>query len=70
MRKLSGLKPEKVFHFFEEISSIPRGSGDMEKISRYCAEFAEKRGLEFIKDDDNNVVIFIILAIMILKKIK
>lgn len=58
MRKLSGLKPEKVFHFFEEISSIPRGSGDMEKISRYCAEFAEKRGLEFIKDDDNNVVIF------------
>ena len=58
MKKLSGLKPEKVFEFFEEISSIPRGSGDMEKISRYCADFAEKRGLEFIKDDDNNVVIF------------
>lgn len=58
MKKLSGLKPEKVFEFFEEISSIPRGSGDMEKISRYCADFAEKRGLKFIKDDDNNVVIF------------
>ncbi len=58
MRKLIGLKPEKVFHFFEEISSIPRGSGDMEKISRYCADFAEKRELKYIKDDADNIVIF------------
>ncbi len=58
MNKLKGLKPEKVFEFFEEISSIPRGSGDMEKISQYCASFAEKRGLRFVRDKANNVVIF------------
>lgn len=58
MQKLNGLKPEKVFEFFEEISSIPRGSGDMEKISRYCVDFAEKRGLFYIKDDADNVVIY------------
>ena len=42
MNKLAGLKPEKVFKYFEEISSIPRGSGDMDKIATYCEKFAEK----------------------------
>lgn len=58
MNKLVNLKPEKVFYFFEEISSIPRGSGDMEKIAQYCANFAEKKGLRYVKDEANNVVIF------------
>lgn len=58
MNKLKGLKPEKVFMFFEELSSIPRGSGNMEKISEYCASFAEKRGLRYVRDEANNVVIF------------
>lgn len=56
--RLSGLKPEKVFKYFEEISMIPRGSGNMEKISTYCCDFASARGLEFIKDDACNVIIF------------
>lgn len=58
LNKLSGLKPEKVFRFFEEISMIPRGSGHMEKISAYCAEFANERNLKFIKDNACNVIIF------------
>ena len=58
LNKLSGLEPEKVFRFFEEISMIPRGSGHMEKISGYCADFAKERNLKFIKDDACNVIIF------------
>lgn len=58
MEKLKGIKPEKVFRYFEEISAIPRGSGNMEGISAYCMAFAEKLGLRAIKDDANNVVIF------------
>ena len=58
LNKLSGLKPEKVFRFFEEISMIPRGSGHMEKISTYCVDFAEERNLKFIKDAACNVIIF------------
>lgn len=57
MSVLSGLEPKSVFHFFEEISAIPRASGNMEAISRYCLDFAEKRGLEAWRDDCNNVVI-------------
>ena len=55
---LSGLKPEKVFRYFEEISYIPRGSGNMDKISDYCCDFAKSKGLKYIKDSANNVIIF------------
>lgn len=58
MNKLANLKPEKVFRLFEEISSIPRGSGDMKRIADYCVSFAEKRGLSFVRDGADNVVIF------------
>jgi di/tripeptidase len=30
-----------VFKIFEEISAIPRGSGDMQKIADYCVNFAK-----------------------------
>lgn len=58
MNKLKGLQPERVFSFFEEISSIPRGSGDMERISAYCEDFARKNNLRAVRDKANNVVIF------------
>ncbi len=58
MDKLAGLNPEKVFKFFEEISSVPRGSGNMKKIADYCVSFAEKRGLKYLRDEADNVVIF------------
>ena len=54
---LSNIKPERVFGFFEEISSIPRQSGKCEKISDYIVEFAKKHGLSYEKDDLNNVLI-------------
>lgn len=58
MKKLNGLKPERVFHYFEEISAIPRGSGNMEKISAYCMDFAQKHGLKAVRDSVCNVVIY------------
>ena len=36
--------------YFEEISAIPRGSGNEEGISSYLAAFAEKRGLKYVRD--------------------
>lgn len=58
MSKLKGLKPERVFKYFEEICNIPHGSGDMEKISDYCVEFARNHNLKVVKDCANNVIIF------------
>ncbi len=58
MKKLSALAPERVFAYFEEICSIPHGSGNMEQISRYCVDFAKRHGLRAVRDAANNVVIY------------
>lgn len=55
---LSDLQPKAVMHYFEEICSIPHGSLDTKRISDYCVRFAEERGLRYIQDESNNVVIF------------
>ncbi|MBE7046740.1 MAG: aminoacyl-histidine dipeptidase [Ruminococcaceae bacterium] len=58
MNKLTGLKPHKVFEYFEKLSSIPRGSGDMKKVSEFCVEFSKEHSLKYIHDDSNNVIIY------------
>ncbi len=58
MNILNGLKPEKVFKFFEKISAVPRGSGHTEKIKKYCENFAIERNLKYISDDAGNIIIF------------
>ena len=55
---LDELKPEKVFHFFSEISKIPHGSENTEAIAEYCLNFAKERGLKVYRDDYGNVMIF------------
>lgn len=57
MRITSGLKPEKVFEYFEDICAIPHGSGNTFAISQYCVDFALKHGLEVSRDSLNNVII-------------
>lgn len=57
MSILTNTEPKEVFHFFEEISRIPRGSYNTQAISDYCADFAAKRGLEYVQDDLGNVII-------------
>ena len=48
----------KVFDYFEKLSSIPRGSGNTKQVSDFCVEFAKKLGLEYYQDDMNNVIIW------------
>lgn len=57
MGKLSGLRPERVWRFFEEICGIPHGSYHERQISDYCVAFAKERGLEVWQDEALNVVI-------------
>lgn len=54
---LSDLEPKKVFYYFEEITKIPHGSGNVGRISDYLADFARERGLFYIQDDLKNIVI-------------
>ncbi len=58
MPVLSGIEPKKVFKYFEEICAIPHGSGNTKQISDYCAGFAKERGLKYIQDGTNNVIIW------------
>lgn len=58
MNKLSGLNPKEVFEYFEQICSIPHGSGNMEAISEFCMDFARRNGLKAVCDDARNVVIY------------
>ncbi|MGN0161493.1 MAG: aminoacyl-histidine dipeptidase [Lachnospiraceae bacterium] len=58
MNVLKGLKPENVFKYFEEICSIPHGSGETRAISDYLVAFAKNKGLKYRQDDSNNVIIW------------
>jgi len=57
MRVLKNLEPKSVFGYFEDICGIPHGSGNMEKISQFCVDFAKEHGLEYIQDEMKNVII-------------
>ncbi len=57
MRVLEGLKPERFFYYFEEISKIPHGSYNTDAISDYCLSVGQSLGLECWKDEFNNVTI-------------
>ena len=48
---------EKVVRFFEEFSAIPHGSGNTSMIADYLVEFAKARGLEYSRDNADNVII-------------
>ncbi len=57
MAVLEHIEPREVFHFFEEISQIPRGTYNTKAVSDYCVNFAKERGLTAIQDEWNNVII-------------
>lgn len=54
---LSDFEPKGVFKFFEEICGIPHGSHNTGKIADYCENFARERGLEYTRDELNNIII-------------
>lgn len=52
------MEPKEVFRYFEEICSIPHGSGNIEKISNYLVDFAEKNNLKYVQEPCGNVIIW------------
>ena len=57
MSKLAGLKPERVFYYFEELTKIPRCSNDEKRVSDYLISVGESLGFETIQDNVLNVII-------------
>lgn len=47
----------KVLQLFEELSRIPRGSGNEKAVSDFVAEFARLRGCEVLQDERHNLII-------------
>lgn len=56
-KALVNMEPVEVFQYFEEISRIPRGSGNERRISDYLVSFAKEHKLEVIQDKALNVII-------------
>lgn len=56
-RILRTQEPTNVFFYFEELSKIPRGSGNEQAISDYLVDFAKSHCLEVTQDTALNVVI-------------
>ena len=54
---LNKLKQENIFNYFCQISDIARPSKNMSGIAQFCTDFAKKQGLEYYKDEFNNVII-------------
>ena len=57
MAVLENLEPKSVFGFFEEMASIPHGSGNTKQVSDWLVSFAKERNLEYYQDSLNNVII-------------
>lgn len=57
MGVLSDLEPKKVFAYFEEITRIPHGSGNVDAISNYLVDFAKSHGLSCVQDEYKNVIL-------------
>ncbi|MBO4978933.1 MAG: aminoacyl-histidine dipeptidase [Clostridia bacterium] len=51
-------KHSRVFELFEELSKIPRGSGNRAAIAAFCADFAKKHSLRYVVDDAKNAIIY------------
>lgn len=58
MGVLSAYEPKEVLRFFEEICSVPHGSGNVKQISDYLVKFAADRGLKHRQDEALNVIIW------------
>lgn len=50
-------EPKRIFELFDEISKIPRCTGDEDKIASYIVAFAEELKLEVSRDTRGNVIV-------------
>ena len=58
MSVFSGIEPEKVFEFFEEICMIPHGSGNTRQLSDHLKAFAAERSLRVNQEPCGNIIIY------------
>lgn len=49
---------KKVLYYFEELTKIPHGSGNVKAISDYLVNFAKEQGVCYVQDEALNVVMF------------
>lgn len=54
---LKNLNQKQVFHYFEELTKIPRCSGNEKRVSDYLVGFTKKRKFEVFQDKALNVII-------------
>lgn len=54
---ISGYEPKRVFEIFEELSAIPRGSGNEKGVADYIDAFASRLGLFILRDETGNVFV-------------
>ena len=57
MRVLEHIEPREVMFFFEELSRRHRCSRHETQATDYLADFAQQRGLEFHRDELQNIII-------------
>ena len=55
-RILANTEPKEVFHYFEDLTCIPRESGNEAAVCAYLVEFAKAHGLEYQTDDAHNII--------------
>jgi dipeptidase D len=53
---LEGLRPEQVFKRFEQLSAIPRGSGNERQACEWICSYAKDRGFWAMKDPSFNAI--------------
>jgi len=49
---------KKVLYYFEQLTKIPHGSGNVQAISDYLVNFAKEQGVRYVQDEALNVVMF------------
>ncbi len=54
---IKGVKNERPFYYFEQISKIPHGSKNEKEIASYIVDFAKKHGLKYLIDESDNVFV-------------
>lgn len=55
---LSSIAPENVMYYFEQLSSVPRGSGKTDAATRFIIDFAQSNTLKYYSDKLGNVIVY------------
>lgn len=53
----AGYEPQDVLQYFEDLSRIPRGSGNCARVAQYVYDWGKNLGLEAWKDEYHNVIL-------------